>query len=201
MEKSLLKGAVEALVFASDSPLKIEKIVELINDEYSLAVDKKEIAHLLEELADVCTAEERGFFLTEVAGGYQFRTKTVYASLLQRLKAKRPSKFGRAAMEVLAIIAYRQPVTRADIEDLRGVDSGGIVRSLLEKRLVRIIGRKEVPGKPIIYGTTKTFLEIFNLRDLSQLPTLKEFVELEPFEEEKVKSSQAGGDDVALSES
>ena len=188
MEKNVLKGAIEALVFTSESPLKTEKIVELITDEYGFELGKKEINPILDEIAEDFNAEGRGFFLTEVAGGYQFRTKTTYAQLLQKLKAKRPPKFGRAAMEVLAIIAYRQPITRAEVEDLRGVDSGGVVRSLLEKRLVRILGRKEVPGKPIIYGTTKTFLEVFNLMDLSQLPTLKEFVELEEVEEEKVQS-------------
>ncbi len=188
MEKNALKGAIEALIFTSESPLKTEKIIELITDEYGLELGKNEINPLLDEIAGDFNAEGRGFSLTEVAGGYQFRTKTNYASLLQKLKAKRPPKFGRAAMEVLAIIAYRQPITRAEVEDLRGVDSGGVVRSLLEKRLVRILGRKEVPGKPIIYGTTKTFLEIFNLRNLSQLPTLKEFVELEEVEVERVQS-------------
>ncbi|MBE9502563.1 MAG: SMC-Scp complex subunit ScpB [Proteobacteria bacterium] len=188
MEKNALKGAIEALIFTSESPLKTEKIIELITDEYGLELEKNEINPLLDEIAGDFNAEGRGFSLTEVAGGYQFRTKTTYASLLQKLKAKRPPKFGRAAMEVLAIIAYRQPITRAEVEDLRGVDSGGVVRSLLEKRLVRILGRKEVPGKPIIYGTTKTFLEIFNLRNLSQLPTLKEFVELEEVEVERVQS-------------
>ena len=188
MEKNVLKGAIEALVFTSESPLKSEKIVELITDEYGFELGKKASELLLGEIKEEFNVEGRGFFLSEVAGGYQFRTKRTYAPLLQKLKAKRPPKFGRAAMEVLAIIAYRQPITRAEVEDLRGVDSGGVVRSLLEKRLVRIIGRKEVPGKPIIYGTTKTFLEIFNLRDLSQLPTLKEFVELEEVEVEKVQS-------------
>ena len=100
------------------------------------------------------------------------------------LKAKRPPKFGPAAMEVLSIIAYRQPGTGADIEDLCGVDSVGIVRSLLEKRLIKILGRREVPGKPIIYGTSRGFLEHFSLRDLSQLPPLKEFVELDEKEKE-----------------
>ena len=188
MEKNVLKGAIEALIFTSESPLKTEKIIELIADEYGLDLAKKEINPLFDEITEEFNGEGRGFFLTEVAGGYQFRTKTSFASLLQKLKAKRPPKFGRAAMEVLAIIAYRQPITRADIEDLRGVDSGGVVRSLLEKRLVRILGRKEVPGKPIIYGTTKSFLEVFSLRDLSQLPTLKEFVELEEVEEEKMQA-------------
>ena len=189
MEKHILKGAIEALIFSSELPLKIEKIVEILSIEYNCEIDKKETLSLLIEIADDFNSKERGFSLTEVAGGYQFRTKSNYATLLQKLKAKKPPKFGRAAMEVLAIIAYRQPATRAEVEDLRGVDSGGIVRSLLEKRLVKILGKKDIPGKPIIYGTTKNFLQVFNLRDLSQLPALKEFVELEELDEMKFSKS------------
>ena len=179
MDKVRLKGALEALVFASEHPVRIDKLVEILSSGLEGGVGRKEVRSLLAEIAAQCRSEERGIYLAEVAGGYQFRTKADYASLLRKLKAKRTPKFGRAALEVLAIIAYRQPVTRAEIEELRGVDSGGVIRSLLEKKLVRILGKKEVPGRPMIYGTTKEFLEQFGLRDLSQLPSLKEFVELE----------------------
>ncbi|MDT8317990.1 MAG: SMC-Scp complex subunit ScpB [bacterium] len=182
-----LKGAIEALIFASELPLKLEKITELLAGdfagEFDGHLDKKEVKTLIENIREEYEDEGRGISLLEIAGGYQFRTKTCHASLLQKLRAKRPPKFGRAAMEALAIIAYRQPVTRAEIEDLRGVDSGGVVRSLLEKRLVKILGKKEVPGRPMIYGTSRFFLEHFGLRDLSQLPSLKEFVELDENEE------------------
>ena len=187
MEDMKLKGAIEALIFTSDQPLKLEKITELLVDDFANEldgpIDKKEVKALIENISQDCEDNSRGISLQEVAGGYQFRTKTLHASLLLKLKAKRPPKFGRAAMEALAIIAYRQPVTRAEIEDLRGVDSGGVVRSLLEKKLVKILGKKEVPGRPMIYGTSKFFLEHFGLRDLSQLPSLKEFVELDENEE------------------
>lgn len=183
MEDMKLKGAIEALIFTSDQPLKLEKITELLVDDFGEEVDKKEVKTLIENIGQDCEDNSRGISLQEIAGGYQFRTKTMHASLLLKLKAKRPPKFGRAAMEALAIIAYRQPVTRAEIEDLRGVDSGGVVRSLLEKKLVKILGKKEVPGRPMIYGTSKFFLEHFGLRDLSQLPSLKEFVELDENEE------------------
>ncbi len=187
MEDMKLKGAIEALIFTSDQPLKLEKITELLVDDFANEldgpIDKKEVKALIENISQDCEDNSRGISLQEVAGGYQFRTKTMHASLLIKLKAKRPPKFGRAAMEALAIIAYRQPVTRAEIEDLRGVDSGGVVRSLLEKKLVKILGKKEVPGRPMIYGTSKFFLEHFGLRDLSQLPSLKEFVELDENEE------------------
>ncbi len=187
MEDIKLKGAIEALIFASEQPIKLEKIVELLEadfaNEFDSQIDKKKVKALIENIREDCEDNSRGISLMDIAGGYQFRTKTRHASLLLKLKAKRPPKFGRAAMEALAIIAYRQPVTRAEIEELRGVDSGGVVRSLLEKKLVKILGKKEVPGRPMIYGTSKFFLEHFGLRDLSQLPSLKEFVELDESEE------------------
>lgn len=179
-----MKAAIEALIFASQQPLKIDKIAELLSNEEGEDCDRLLVKELVGEISFDTEAGGRGIALAEIAGGYQFRTKTAYAPVIQKLKAKRPPKFGPAAMEVLSIIAYRQPLTRADIEDLRGVDSGGIVRSLLEKRLIKILGRREVPGKPMIYGTTKGFLEHFSLRDLSQLPPLKEFVELDEKEKE-----------------
>lgn len=179
-----MKAAIEALIFASQQPLKIDKIAELLSNEEGEDCDRLLVKELVGEISFDTEAGGRGIALAEIAGGYQFRTKTMYAPVIQKLKAKRPPKFGPAAMEVLSIIAYRQPLTRADIEDLRGVDSGGIVRNLLEKRLIKILGRREVPGKPMIYGTTKGFLEHFSLRDLSQLPPLKEFVELDEKEKE-----------------
>jgi len=184
MEREEMKGALEALIFASQQPLKIDKIMEILTVEGDGACERALVKELAEEIAKDTEASGRGIALSEIAGGYQFRTKTVHAPAVQMLKAKRPPKFGPAAMEVLSIIAYRQPLTRADIEDLRGVDSGGIVRGLLEKRLIKILGRREVPGKPMLYGTTKGFLEHFSLRDLSQLPPLKEFVELDEKDKE-----------------
>ena len=179
MDSSKLKAAVEALIFASERPIKVDKIAEILSSNGGDPLSKKDVNPLIEAIAGEYENEGKGLRLAEVADGYQFRTKKELAPLLQKLKAKRPPRFGKAAMEVLAIVAYRQPMTRAEVEDLRGVDSGGALRGLLEKRLVKILGRREIPGKPMIYGTTKTFLEHFSLRDLSQLPPLKEFVELE----------------------
>ena len=183
MEKDSLMGAIEALIFASEQPIKLDKLISILTEDRGDEVPKADVVHLIEEIRNTCHAEGRGIALMDIAGGYQFRTRTEYATLLQRLKAKKPPKFGRAAMEALAIIAYRQPVTRAEIEELRGVDSGGVVRTLLEKKLVKILGKKEVPGRPMIYGTSRYFLEHFGLRDLSQLPSLKEFVELDESEQ------------------
>ena len=167
-----LTPLVEALIFAADGPIKAERVAEAID------VPLVEVKAAIEALEADYAEHPRGFFLQEVAGGYQLRTRPEYADSLRKLGRSRPFRFSRPALETLAIIAYRQPVTRAEIEYLRGVDSGSVLKTLLEKRLVRILGKKDVPGKPMIYGTTKEFLELFGLPDLSSLPTLSEFSEL-----------------------
>lgn len=172
-----LTPLVEALIFAADGPIKAELLAEAA--EVSLADVKAAIEALEADYAE----NPRGFFLQEVAGGYQLRTLPEYADYLRKLGRSRPFRFSRPALETLAIIAYRQPVTRSEIEYLRGVDSGSVIKTLMEKHLVRILGKKDVPGKPMIYGTTSEFLELFGLADLSSLPTLSEFSELAPDEE------------------
>jgi segregation and condensation protein B len=119
-----------------------------------------------------------GIVLTEVAGGWQFRTDPDSGEFVRRFLRVKPHRLTRAALETLAIIAYRQPVTRPEIEDVRGVDSGAVVKALLERRLIKILGKKDEIGRPILYGTTREFLEFFALKDLSALPTLREFHEL-----------------------
>ena len=116
--------------------------------------------------------------LREIAGGYQFRTRPDLAVWIAKMKAGRPAALTAAALETLAVVAYRQPVVKAEVDRLRGVDAGRPLRTLLERRLIRILGRKDVPGKPMIYGTTKKFLEVFGLKDLSELPTLGELKDL-----------------------
>lgn len=163
---------LEALLFGADGPLRLERLAEV------LEVEPAQAAALLQRLVDDYAARPRGFMLQEVGGGYQLRTRPEYAEWLRRLGRSRPFRFSRPALETLAIIAYRQPVTRAEIEGLRGVDSGSVLKTLLERRLVRILGKKDLPGRPAIYGTTREFLELFGLPDLAALPTLKEFSEL-----------------------
>lgn len=163
-----LKAVVESLLLAAGEPLPLTKIAEI------LEVEKAGLRQILEELTLEYVAQGRGFRLEEIAGGYQLRTPLEHAEWVRRLNRSRPFKFSRAALETLAIVAYRQPLTRGDIEYLRGVDSGGVLRTLLEKHLVRILGKKDVPGRPIIYGTSPQFLEMFGLNSLSQLPPLKE---------------------------
>jgi len=168
-----LKAIIESLLFVAETPLKIDKIKSVLEN-----VDRNAIREALTSLAEEYESGKRGFFLTEVAGGFQLRTRPEYGYWIRRLKETRPTRLGRAAMETLSIIAYKQPVLRSDVEYLRGVDCGGTLRTLLERKLIRIMGRKDLPGRPIIYGTTREFLELFNLKDLSELPTLKDLKDL-----------------------
>lgn len=169
-----LKAILESLLFVSPEPLSAVRLVSVLGD-----VTKAEVERTLRSLGEELEQEGRGIRLAEVAGGYRLVTKQEYAPWIKRLdKAKSATKLSRSALESLAIIAYKQPLVRSEIEEIRGVETSGVVRTLLERKLVRIVGRKEVPGRPIMYGTTKFFLEHFGLNDLSQLPPLREFKEL-----------------------
>lgn len=169
-----LQAILEALLFVSAEPLPVSRLVAVLG-----AVSKGEVEEALHHLGRAFDQEGRGVRLVAVAGGYRLVTKQDCASWVKRLdKAKTAAKLSRSALESLAIIAYKQPLVRAEIEEIRGVEAAGVIRTLLERKLVRIVGRKEVPGRPIMYGTTKFFLEHFGLSDLSQLPPLREFKEL-----------------------
>lgn len=167
------KAIIEALILTSEVPLTLEKVHAILKD-----IEKSEVKKLIEELVSEYNARLSGIYLAEVAGGFQFRTRPELSSWVKKLKGTKPATLSPAALETLAIIAYRQPIVKAEIEDIRGVDVSGPLKGLLEKKIIRIVGRKDVPGKPIIYGTTKKFLEIFDLKDLSELPTLRELKEL-----------------------
>ena len=168
MEKQL-KLIIEALLFASSKPLSAQDIHGCLPD-----TTLSDIRAALTGLQSEYESMERSFTLKEVAKGYQIRTKSGYASYVLRMLRSSPSRLSRAALETIAIIAYKQPIIRQEIERFRGVDVGGILRTLLEKDLIRIMGRKTLPGRPLIYGTTKKFLEVFDLKDLESLPKLKE---------------------------
>lgn len=187
MAEQPLKLIVEALLFASDTPLSARSIQECV-PESSLP----EIKAALEELRREYETMERSFTVKEVGEGYQFRTRSLYAAHVLRMFKKSPARLSRAALETLAIIAYKQPVLRQEIEQLRGVDVGGILKTLMEKNLVRIMGRKSLPGRPLIYGTTKRFLEVFDLQDLESLPKLKEIRDLASEEETVPEEGHAG---------
>ncbi len=169
-----LKAIIESLVFVSDIPVTVAAIESVLEFH-----SKKEIISAIEDLVREYESRRGGIFLYEVAGGYQFRTGEDMAPWVLKLMGQKPAELSPASMETLAVIAYRQPVMKSEIEGVRGVDVSGILRGLLEKNLVRIMGRKNVPGRPILYGTTARFLETFGLRALSDLPTLREFKELE----------------------
>lgn len=168
-----LKLIVEALLFASDSPLSAREISTWLDHE-SLS----DIKQILKELKDEYDNMERSFILKEVAHGYQFRTRSEYAPHIIMMLKTSPARLSRAALETLAIVAYKQPILRQEIERLRGVDVGGILRTLMEKGLIKIAGRKTLPGRPLIYGTTKKFLEVFDLKDLQSLPKMREIKDL-----------------------
>jgi len=169
----MLKGLIESLLFVSDTPLTLDRIATLLEE-----FEREDIKAAIAAIADDCQAEGRGVELATVAGGYQLRSCHEYADYIRRLKRVKPVRFSPSSLETLAIIAYRQPVTRAEVEYLRGVDSGGVLKNLLDKKLIRILGKKDIPGKPLIYGTTREFMETFNLKDLASLPSLREIQEL-----------------------
>ncbi|HTB72692.1 MAG TPA: SMC-Scp complex subunit ScpB, partial [Polyangiaceae bacterium] len=165
-----LRGLLEALVFASDKPMKSGELARLAS------APARQVKDAMAELkAEYAT---RGVVLDEIAGGWLFRTSAQYAPFVRELAGGRPVKLSRAQLETLAIAAYRQPITRPEIDEIRGVDSGATLKLLLERDLVRILGKKDEPGRPLLYGTTTHFLEFFNLKSLKDLPTLREFTEL-----------------------
>ncbi len=168
-----ISAVIEALILASESPLPLEKICAVMD-----GVDKTEVKNALDNLIAGYEERQSGISVQEVAGGFQFRTRPQLAVWVKKLKGTRPGSLSPAALETLAIVAYRQPIVKAEIESVRGVDVSAPLKGLLEKKLIRIVGRKDVPGKPIIYGTTKKFLEVFNLKELADLPTMRELTEI-----------------------
>jgi len=174
MEKNYLKGIIETLLFITDKPLSIQKIVELIAEQ---EVKEEMVQQLIDELT---TDYLKGSALEikHVAEGYQIATKPEYSEYVRRLYRERTAlRLSPAALETLAIIAYRQPVTKAEIEETRGVDCSAVLETLLERKLIKIVGRKDVIGRPILYGTTQEFLKYFGLNSLSDLPPLEQFIE------------------------
>jgi segregation and condensation protein B len=164
-----VKPILESLFFVSDSPIRLEVLVEILPESSKEAI-LEGIRQIQAEYGD----PSKGIELTEIAGGYQFRTKPGWAEWANRLKKTKAVKLSQAALETLAIVAYRQPVIRPAIEEIRGVDSGSVLHTLMERGLIKMMGRKDLPGRPIVYGTSKAFLELFSLNSLSDLPKLQE---------------------------
>lgn len=168
-----LKGHIEALLFASGSPVTVDKLAQI------LEIDGENVAALLAELKQDMDSAERGITLVEVAGGYQLSSKPELAPIIGRLVEVQEARLSLAAMETLAIVAFKQPVTRQEMEHIRGVGVDGVVNTLLERGLIREVGRKEAIGRPILYGTTDEFLQCFGLKSLQDLPNLADLISSE----------------------
>jgi len=169
-DESEIMRALEALVFASPKAISLKRIKGILG---SFNYDTRNITSMLETLIE--TSKERGFQLIKVAGAYQYRSNPTQSDILQKLLEDRPVRLSASALEVLAIIAYKQPVSRSEIDAVRGVDSGHLTRGLLDKNLIRTVGHAETPGRPLLYGTTPYFLEVFTLDSLDDMPSLEDF--------------------------
>jgi segregation and condensation protein B len=190
MAKSL-KLIVEALLFASEKPLSPKDIHAVLTD-----TKPADIASALRVLKYEYEAMGRSFALHEVGGGHQFRTRSEFGAYVLKMMQASPTRLSRATMETLSIIAYKQPIMRQEIERIRGVDVGGILRTLLEKDLIKIMGRENLPGRPLVYGTTKKFLEVFDLKDIDSLPKLKELKAL-GVEENDLQEQEEGNEEAS----
>lgn len=191
MSESNLKSAVEAMLFASEKPLLIEQAKKALGN-----IDGNEVRNILEELKTEYDQANRGIRVVEIAGGFQMITSPDFAPFLKKLfKDRHTERLSKPGLETLAIIAYKQPLTRTEIETLRNVNVDGVMKSLVDKNLIRISGRKKVPGRPFVYGTTRQFLEYFGLKSLEELPKMEDFSALaqtiESAEIEAIEEGQA----------
>lgn len=171
-----LKQIVEAVIMAAENPVNPDKLLQLFDEADRPSI--KELEDIIEVIRQDCAG--RGIELKEVANGYRFQTKVEFSPWVSRLWDERPPRYSRALLETLALIAYRQPITRAEIEEVRGVAvSSHIIKTLLEREWVKVVGNRDVPGKPALYATTKQFLDYFNLKSLENLPTLMQLRDIE----------------------
>lgn len=184
-----INNIIESLLFVAEEPLTLEKLKGILG-----TVEAREIKSSLQDLADQYEARGGGFKLYEVAGGWQLRSRPEYNEWIKRMLQPSPQRLSKPSLETLAIVAYNQPIIRADIEHIRGVDCGGVLRQLMERKLIRVLGRKEIPGRPLIYATTRLFLELFGLKDLKDLPSPKEIEEMASAMEESNAAGSAGID-------
>jgi segregation and condensation protein B len=174
MEEHELTAVLEALLFVAGEPMSLDKLAEVLE-----GTDTGRIREALDRLRQNYDDAGRGLQIVEVAGGYQIATRSECAPWIKALeKIKTATRLSRSGLETLAIVAYKQPATRGEIEAIRGVDSAGVLKTLLERRVVKIVGRREGLGRPMLYGTTREFLHYFGLKDLAELPALKEFKEV-----------------------
>ncbi len=191
-----LEARVESIIFASNKPLKAAELVELVSDK---AVTEEHVQDCLDNLVDFYAERQGGFRLHYLKRmGYQFQTADQAAAIMERMFASRPRPISRAALETLAIIAYRQPCTRAEVEFIRGVDAGSIFKTLLERGLIKCTGRKEIIGRPMLFGTNDEFLKVFNLSSIKDLPPLEAFQPSRDVMQGAMDRIDEGGDDGEL---
>jgi segregation and condensation protein B len=182
-----VKMVVEGLLLASGRPLTIANIANVFEEKER--PDSKELRSIMEVISEECN--DRGFELKEVASGYRFQVKQELSEWIGKLWEEKPPRYTRALLEILSLIAYKQPITRGDIEEVRGVSvSPNIIRTLIDREWVRVVGHRDVPGRPAMFATTKQFLDYFNLKSLQDLPPLSEIKELEKSEEDLDLSSE-----------
>lgn len=172
MDREKSKRIIEALLFVSDKPVSVEALKDVLKE-----VEPTEIRSLVEELNGECVASGRSFGIKEIAGGFQMLTDPLYSRWISALYKRPPDRLTGPSLETLAIVAYKQPITRTDIEAIRGVNVDGVLRTLEERQLIKTKGRLDAPGRPILYATTNEFLQYFGLKSLEELPKLKEFKE------------------------
>ena len=199
MEENNLKSAIEALIFASEKPITTEQIKKVLGD-----LDTPSINKIITELKNEYEVQNRGIRVVEIAGGYQMITSSSFVPFLKKLFKNRYSdKLSKPALESLAIIAYKQPLTKSEIESLRNVNVDGVMKSLIEKNLIRVCGRKKIPGRPFVFGTTREFLEHFGLKSLQDLPKMEDFTvlaqekeaqtDIEPITQEELEVKNESG--------
>lgn len=177
MERNRIKSVINSLLFVAEKPLSTSRIVDVFNDDNDVNTDV--VTEILREMTTEYATDDRlGFILNEVADGWQLRTRDDNNTWVKKLESIKPIRISPSALEALAIIAYKQPVIKAEVDKIRGVDSSHLVKALMERSLVRISGRADLPGKPLLYSTTPEFLEIFGLKDIKDLPSLTEIEEL-----------------------
>jgi len=197
-----IKGAIETIIFISEAPIAAVELQNVLE-----GIDIQTIESVVEALKKEYEERNSGIKIVEVAGGYQMVTSPYYASFIKKFyKLKHSEKLTMPSLETLSIIAYKQPVTKIEIESIRGVNVDGVIKNLLEKGLIRIVGRKEVVGRPFVYGTTRSFLEYFGLNSLEELPEVEEFIqalqdreiaEITPLGEDELENIQPKTEDHA----
>jgi len=172
-----IKSILEALLFISGEPVSLDTLNDI------LKIEREEIEKHLRELVTEYSLRNSGILIVEVAGGFQMVTNPIFAPWVRRLLSIAiPARLSNQSLETLSIIAYKQPITKAEIEAIRGVNSDGVIKTLIDRKLIKVLGRKEAPGRPLMYGTTREFLQCFGLNELSELPTLKELHEISEVE-------------------